>query len=148
MHKARTIYPSKKIQTLLRKVRPEQYDESTLVFPAPKTGSYINDNNLSTRIWTRTLQRAGIPHRKLYNTRSTFISHALASGASPAKVAEIVGDESKLFTDIMLAIVMAQRRFPILVFSIISCGSYEHSQHKLQQLLRVTQDYLDVNASL
>ena len=92
MHKARTIYPSKKIQNLLLKVRPEQYDESTLVFPAPKTGNYINDNNLSTRIWTRTLQRAGIPHRKLYNTRSTFISHALASGASPAKVAEIVGD--------------------------------------------------------
>lgn len=92
MHKARTIYPSEKIQKLLLKIRPEQYDESTLVFPAPKTGNYINDNNLSKRIWTRTLQQAGIPHRKFYNTRSTFISHALASGASPAKVAEIVGD--------------------------------------------------------
>jgi integrase len=92
MHKARTIYPSIKIRDLLLAIRPQQYDESTLVFPAPKTGRYINDNNLSKRVWTRTLKQAGVAHRKLYNTRSTFISHALASGTSPAKVAEIVGD--------------------------------------------------------
>ncbi|MEO0395910.1 MAG: tyrosine-type recombinase/integrase [Cyanobacteria bacterium P01_A01_bin.137] len=92
MHKARTIYPSEKMQSLLLDIRPNDYDQTTLVFPAPRTGGYINDNNLSKRVWTRTLQRAGVPHRKLYNTRSTFISHALASGATPAKVAEIVGD--------------------------------------------------------
>lgn len=92
MHKARTIYPSPKMQSLLLDIRPNHYDQTTLVFPAPRTGGYINDNNLSKRVWTRTLQRAGVPHRKLYNTRSTFISHALASGATPAKVAEIVGD--------------------------------------------------------
>ncbi len=54
MHKARTIYPSKTIQNLLLKVRPETYRKSTLVSPSPRTSSYINNNNLS-------IQRAGIP---------------------------------------------------------------------------------------
>lgn len=96
MHKARTIYPSSSIKSLLSDIRPARYDEATLVFPSPRSGSYINDNNLSKRVWTQTLKRAGIPHRKLYNTRSTFISHALAGGTSPAKVAEIVGDRKSV----------------------------------------------------
>ena len=92
MNKARTIYPSGSVQALLKDIRPSGVSESDLVFPAPKTGSYINDNNFSKRIWTGRLKAAGVKHRKFYNTRSTYISHALVNDASPAKVAEIVGD--------------------------------------------------------
>lgn len=93
MHKARTIYPSETVQAILKSIRPDNPGPDDLVFPAPRSGSYINDNKFAAAVWRKCLQSAGVPHRKFYNTRSTFISHALANGASPAKVAEIVGDK-------------------------------------------------------
>jgi len=53
------------------------HEPSDLIFTSP-TGKPIDDHTLSQRQWKRCLQATGIPHRPLYNTRHTFISHYLA----------------------------------------------------------------------
>ncbi|AVH67052.1 integrase/site-specific recombinase [Nostoc sp. 'Peltigera membranacea cyanobiont' N6] len=62
-----------------------------LVFTTP-TGLELDDHNLSQRMWKKTLEKLGIPHRPLYNCRSTFISHCISSGIPPHDVAAIVGN--------------------------------------------------------
>lgn len=64
--------------------------DSSLVFTSPK-GNVLDDHNVSQRAWRKTLEKLGIPHRPLYNTRSTYVSHAIASGMLPAEVSRITG---------------------------------------------------------
>jgi integrase len=63
-----------------------------LVFPAPRSGSYLDDHNFSQKVWRKVLVKVEVRHRKFYRTRSTFISHALQSGIHPIEVAAFVGD--------------------------------------------------------
>lgn len=63
-----------------------------LVFPAPRSGGYLDDHNFSQRICNKVLLAADVRHRKFYRTRSTFISHALQSGVHPIEVAAFVSD--------------------------------------------------------
>lgn len=42
-------------------------------------------------VWKRTLKRAGLVERRLYETRHTFASWALAAGEKPAWVARVLG---------------------------------------------------------
>lgn len=47
--------------------------------------------------WVRLLKKAGIPHRKIYNTRHTFITALLNSGKSPVlDIAKFVGNSPKI----------------------------------------------------
>lgn len=78
------------VQEMLLQRRPEHYKPDDLVFPSPK-GKVIEANNFARRVWRPVLARLGIPYRKPYNTRSTFASHALESGATPGEVTEITG---------------------------------------------------------
>lgn len=66
-----------------------------LMFPA--NGNHaIDDHNFRRRVWTPTLKALGIPYRKPYSTRSTFVSHALASGMNPVDVAAITGHDPQV----------------------------------------------------
>ncbi|MBD2091174.1 tyrosine-type recombinase/integrase [Microcoleus sp. FACHB-1515] len=66
-----------------------------LVFPA-NGNSPIDDHNFRNRVWKPTLKALGIPYRKPYSTRSTFVSHALASGMNPVDVAAITGHDPQV----------------------------------------------------
>ena len=66
-----------------------------LVFPNPR-GGHINVSNLRRRVWYTTLEKAGLKHRDLYNTRHTFATHALASGEDPGWVAKMLGHTTLL----------------------------------------------------
>ena len=61
-----------------------------LVFPSP-TGKPIDDQSFRNRCWYKTLEKAGVEYRRPYNTRHTFISHALENGANPVAIAAITG---------------------------------------------------------
>jgi integrase len=70
-----------------------------LVFPAPRGGA-IDDHNFRNRAWCRVLKAVNVPYRKPYNTRHTFVSHAIGQGNLPMEVAEVTGhDERTLFKD-------------------------------------------------
>jgi integrase len=60
------------------------------VFTTP-AGQCLDIGALRTRVWTRTLARAGLRRRNLYQTRHTFASNALAAGEAPSWVAAMLG---------------------------------------------------------
>lgn len=92
MNKDRCFALNPKVQKLLlsRKTANSQPDD--LVFPSPR-GLGIDDHNFSQRGWRKVLKEAGVPYRKLYNTRHTFISLALANGAIPVVLSNITGHD-------------------------------------------------------
>ena len=69
------------------------------MFPSPK-GEAIDDHNFRNRAWKTVLKDAGVSYRKPYNTRHTFISHALAGGLNPMTIAQMAGhDPEVLFSN-------------------------------------------------
>ena len=97
--KDRSFALNSKVQELLLNRKPQDAQPDDLVFLSPE-GVGIDDHNFSQRIWRKILERSSIPHRKFYNTRHTFTSHALESGMNPVLVAEITGhsDVKTLYT--------------------------------------------------
>jgi integrase len=104
---------NEQMQAFLRDHRPANAQESDLVFPAPKGGP-IGDNNFCKRAWTKVLEKAKIPYRKPYLTRSTFVSHCLQAGMSPAVVAELTGHDVKTLYRDYAGCIIARPQIPDL----------------------------------
>ncbi len=68
--------------------------KSGLVFVTPRTHQHLYDSGLE-HVWKRSLRRLGLPVRRLYSQRHTFLSHALALGNSPADLAEVAGHRTE-----------------------------------------------------
>lgn len=68
--------------------------KSGLVFITPRTHQHLYDSGLE-QVWKRSLRRLGLPVRRLYSQRHTFLSHALALGNSPADLAEVAGHRTE-----------------------------------------------------
>jgi integrase len=65
--------------------------DSPLVFSAPGGGP-INTNNFRNRVWVPAIEAAGIRKpARLYDTRSTFASNALAADVTVFELARIMG---------------------------------------------------------
>ena len=62
-----------------------------LIFLHPATGKQINDDKPARLVWTAALKAAGIRHRDAYQTRHTYATMALMSGANPAWIARQLG---------------------------------------------------------
>jgi integrase len=92
--KDRDVKLSDSLGAMLRSRRPTNVDPDSLVFPAPKGGA-ITEGNFGKRGWRKVLEAQGVPYRRYYNTRHTFISHALESGMNPVEVAAITGHDVK-----------------------------------------------------
>lgn len=65
-------------------------DKNSLIFLSP-TGKPIDDHNFSQRTWKRLCEKAGVDHRRPYNTRHTVASHLIQEGANLAQVADVLG---------------------------------------------------------
>jgi len=93
---SRTVTLTQTVRDMLRtrhqSINPQHND---LVFPAPK-GGYMNDNRFRGKIWAPVLESCGIDYQKPYNLRHTGTSHAAASGASLAEIAEQTGHSKKV----------------------------------------------------
>jgi integrase len=91
--KAREVKLSSSLATMLSDRMPEDVDADALVFTTPKGGA-MDEHNFC-RAWRIVLKAQGIAYRNPYNTRHTFISHALEAGMSPVEVAAITGHNVK-----------------------------------------------------
>lgn len=90
--KNRTLYLPASMQQMLMEMKKKRQWFNTLVFPK-KGDRPIDDANFRHRAWISVLKLAYVPYRKPYNTRHTFISHALEQGMSPVNVAAITGHD-------------------------------------------------------
>lgn len=79
-----------KLGEILASIKPENALPGEFIFKSP-LGKKVSLDRVSREIWTKALVKANVPHRKWYNTRHTFISHALDQGINPATVARITG---------------------------------------------------------
>lgn len=87
---------NQKLKALLRSIKPVNVSPEDLIFPSPK-GKFTDMNNFRTRIWKDVLAGLGIEYRKPYQTRHTFITHALETGKLDAKdVARLVGNSPEV----------------------------------------------------
>ena len=94
---ASRVFPcNESLKNLLLSIRPESAKPRDLVFPSPG-GKPINLGNFRGRTWKTVLAGLEIPYRKLYQTRHTFITHALETGKLDAKdVARLVGNSPEV----------------------------------------------------
>jgi len=69
--------------------------DTRLVFPGPR-GRHLNLRNFRKREWIPALEAAGIRQRRVYDLRSTFASHALASGVSVFELGTIMGTSVRM----------------------------------------------------
>jgi integrase len=70
--------------------------DSPYVFTGPKRGPF-DVHNFRRRAWGPAIESAGITKpARIYDLRSTFISHALASGLTIFEVSRIAGTSSAM----------------------------------------------------
>ncbi|MGB3535593.1 MAG: tyrosine-type recombinase/integrase [Microcoleaceae cyanobacterium] len=105
------INPDSRLQKLLINRKPKNPKKDDLVFPA-KNGGAIDDHNFRNRAWVSILEQAGIEYRKPYNTRHTFISHALKSGTHPLLVAKLTGHDVKTLYEYYADCIDSSPRLP------------------------------------
>jgi integrase len=91
---SQTVLPlTDRLCTMLAGRRPLECKPDDLVFTSAK-GLAIDDHSFSQRVWKRILQDAGVEHRPPYNSRHSFTSHLIESGASLPQVAAMLGHRS------------------------------------------------------
>jgi integrase len=94
--KKRAFPANPKLMGLLKSIRPNQVTGEALVFPSPE-GTWVDMHNFTTRAWHRILAKlSDIEYRKLYQTRHTFITHALEHGMDVKDVARLVGNSPEV----------------------------------------------------
>jgi integrase len=69
-----------------------------LVFPSPK-GKPLDDHNFSQRVWRSVLESVGVEYRHPYMLRHSYGSHAHKNGATPAEIAEQMGNSIRVCLD-------------------------------------------------
>jgi integrase len=89
-NKERTLVLTTRLKALLQSLKPVNAKPDDLVFLTPN-GNPIRDQDFCRRAWRTILCELGIPYRKPYYLRATFISHALEAGISPVTVASMTG---------------------------------------------------------
>jgi integrase len=95
-NRARQFRLTARLQALLLKRRPPDFQPDGLVFPSRRGKGALDDHNFRNRAWVSVLKRLGIEYRKPYTTRSSMISHSLAKGVSPVTIAEMVGHDPEV----------------------------------------------------
>jgi integrase len=66
-----------------------------LLFPSPR-GELLDLDNWRRREWAPALEASGVRTRRIYDLRSTFVSHALAAGISVFELAKIAGTSVRM----------------------------------------------------
>lgn len=94
-NRSREFRLTPRLTAMLKSRCPENAKPDDLVFPAPNGGA-IDGHNFRNRAWNRVLKDTGVNYRKPYNTRHTFISHALAQGSNPIVIAEMTGHDPEV----------------------------------------------------
>lgn len=83
------------VQAILNEIRPETVDPESFIFTSPK-GKFIDQHNFSTRAWKSILAKCGIPYRKSYQTRHTFISLCVEAHINSTAIGRWTGTSAKM----------------------------------------------------
>jgi integrase len=94
-NRAREFRLSESTRAMLLNRRPDGCKPDDLVFSA-LNGGPIDGQNFRNRAWTAVLKQAGVTYRKPYNTRHTFISHALKSRQNPMTTSRMTGHDPEV----------------------------------------------------
>lgn len=79
---------------MLKARRPAGTGADDLVFSATEGGP-IDDHNFRRRYWSPVLEAVGVPYRKPYSMRHSFISQAFDQGWSVSEIASITGNSEE-----------------------------------------------------
>lgn len=80
------------------KARLNIFDSTAFVFPSPD-GKWIDIHNFRNRAWKVILDSLDIEYRKPYQTRHTFVTMSLETGASIPQISKWVGNSPKVITE-------------------------------------------------
>lgn len=93
-NKDRAFELSPVLTDMLKGRRPASADADDLVFTSAE-GEPIDDHNFRRRYWTPVLESVGVPYRKPYSMRHSFISQAFDQGWSVSEIASITGNSEE-----------------------------------------------------
>lgn len=80
---------------ILDDIRPETINLESIVFTSPK-GKLIDHHNFANRAWKSILTKCGIPYRKSYQTRHTFISLCVEAHINSTAIGRWTGTSAKM----------------------------------------------------
>ncbi len=83
------------VKAILNEISSEVTNLEALVFTSPK-GKFIDHHNFSNRAWKAVLTKCGIPYRKSYQTRHTFISHCVEANINSTAIGRWTGTSAKM----------------------------------------------------
>jgi integrase len=86
---------NERLRGLLTTIKPDVCDPQALVFPSPE-GKWIDFHNFRNRAWEKVLEQVGVPYKKPYQCRHTFITLALEAGLDAKDVARLVGNSPEV----------------------------------------------------
>ena len=109
-YRDRTISPPKALRRWLLDNRGE---DSELVFAGPN-GAPIDEHNFSQRHWKAALKAAGVPYRRPYNMRHTFITGLVNQRWEITRIAEVAGTSYKMILENYLGGTLEQVDLPEL----------------------------------
>ena len=112
-NKDRTLILTPRLIALLCRLKLASAQPDDLVFVTPN-GNPIRDQNFCRRAWKTILTELGIPYRKPYYLRATFISHALEAGVSPTTIAAMTGHSVQVLFQYYAAAIKAPQLPDIL----------------------------------
>jgi integrase len=93
--KKRDFPINSQLQEILDEIRPEDVNPESLIFTSPK-GKFIDHHNFSNRAWKAILAKCGIPYRKSYQTRHTFISLCVEAHINSTAIGRWTGTSAKM----------------------------------------------------
>jgi integrase len=80
---------------ILDEIRPETINPESIVFTSPK-GKLIDHHNFANRAWKSILTKCGVPYRKSYQTRHTFISLCVEAHINSTAIGRWTGTSAKM----------------------------------------------------
>ncbi len=93
-YKDRAFQLSAELTAMLHRRKPASAGNDDLVFTAANGGP-IDDHNFRRRYWTPVLESVGVPYRKPYSMRHSFISQAVDQGWSISEISSITGNSEE-----------------------------------------------------
>lgn len=89
-NKERFFELTPRLQIMLLSRRPEKFSPDDLVFTSVE-GQQIDDKNFCKRYWKKALESVGVPYRRPYNSRHSFVSIGVDQGVHPGDICEVTG---------------------------------------------------------
>lgn len=93
--KKRDFPINSELKEILAQIKPNSVKLDSFVFSSPK-GKFLDHSNFSSRAWKSILAKSGIPYRKSYQTRHTFITMCVEININSTVIGRWTGTSAKM----------------------------------------------------